>query len=279
MRTFAILRDEVFSPNSVDADREILSLTAQRVGEALHTKVDLVEEKHLACDDFMADEMDNQPTLWLSMARSNKVLRFLREREEHGQWVVNSAHAVEACRRSVVNRLMGDNGIPVPPSSGTYGCWLKRGDIAAQTIDDVVFAENEEAVKNGLEAFRKRGIQDVVVSAHIPGDLIKFYGVADTGFFKVYYPTADGGSKFGHEKRNGKPHYYTFDRDNLMRMAEKTAMLTRTWVYGGDAIVDSDGRFYIIDFNDWPSFSRCKSEAADAIKTLVLRQLDKNITK
>jgi len=36
-------------------------------------------------------------------------------------------------------------------------------------------------------------------------------------------------------------------------------------VYGGDAIIDAEGRISIIDFNDWPSFSRCREEAADAI--------------
>jgi hypothetical protein len=36
-------------------------------------------------------------------------------------------------------------------------------------------------------------------------------------------------------------------------------------VYGGDAIVRSDGSFVIIDFNDWPTFSPCREEAAKAI--------------
>jgi len=45
-------------------------------------------------------------------------------------------------------------------------------------------------------------------------------------------------------------------------------------VYGGDAIVQADGSFYIIDFNDWPSFSPCVNAAAEAISQLILSDYD-----
>ena len=35
-------------------------------------------------------------------------------------------------------------------------------------------------------------------------------------------------------------------------------------IWGGDAIVKGD-RFSIVDFNDWPSFSRVRNDAARAI--------------
>ncbi|MBF1080379.1 MAG: hypothetical protein HXL36_08470, partial [Prevotellaceae bacterium] len=41
--------------------------------------------------------------------------------------------------------------------------------------------------------------------------------------------------------------------------------LTGVAVYGGDAIVDKEGRFYIIDFNDWPSFSPFRKTMASSI--------------
>ena len=40
-------------------------------------------------------------------------------------------------------------------------------------------------------------------------------------------------------------------------------------IYGGDCIVRDDGSFALIDFNDWPSFARCREEAAAAICRLV----------
>ena len=36
-----------------------------------------------------------------------------------------------------------------------------------------------------------------------------------------------------------------------------------------EAIVRADGSFCVIDFNDWPSFSRCREEAAEAIASLI----------
>ena len=54
-------------------------------------------------------------------------------------------------------------------------------------------------------------------------------------------------------------------------MARETGIVT----YGGDAIVRADGSFCIIDFNDWPSFSRCRDEAADAIAAFVMRDYNR----
>ncbi len=36
-------------------------------------------------------------------------------------------------------------------------------------------------------------------------------------------------------------------------------------IYGGDVIIDQEGEFWFIDFNDFPSFSCCRKEAAEAI--------------
>ena len=57
----------------------------------------------------------------------------------------------------------------------------------------------------------------------------------------------------------------------------RLARLTNIDVYGGDCIVDHEGRFFIIDFNDWPSFSACKGQAADAISQLVNGLLATNV--
>ena len=111
----------------------------------------------------------------------------------------------------------------------------------------------------------QRGITDVVTQAHVKGDVVKFYGVEGTGFFRYYYSGDDTETKFGDEERNGKPRYYSFSSSNLQADAEKLACLLQTPVYGGDAIIQEDGCYVIIDFNDFPSFSRCREEAAKAI--------------
>ena len=58
--------------------------------------------------------------------------------------------------------------------------------------------------------------------------------------------------------------------EELQREVLRLAAALGVSVYGGDAIVRADGSFCLIDFNDWPSFSRCREEAADAIASLVL---------
>jgi glutathione synthase/RimK-type ligase-like ATP-grasp enzyme len=50
--------------------------------------------------------------------------------------------------------------------------------------------------------------------------------------------------------------------------AEQLAKAVGLQVYGGDCIVREDGSYCVIDFNDWPSFSRCRDEAATAISSL-----------
>jgi hypothetical protein len=164
-------------------------------------------------------------------------------------------------------------GTPVPPKEGTDGYWLKRGDAAAQTSDDVVYAADKEALATAVQTMRDRGVTDFVVSAHVVGDLVKFYGVGQRRFFRYYYPTDDGQSKFGDECRNGAACHYPFDEEALRYEAERLAEAVGVSIYGGDAIVRADGSFCLIDFNDWPSFSRCREEAAEEIVKLTVDNL------
>lgn len=117
---------------------------------------------------------------------------------------------------------------------------------------------------------QRRGITDYVVSAHVVGDLVKFYGVGQGRFFRYYYPTDDGQSKFGNECHNGVACHYPFSEEVLRQEVERLAAATGASIYGGDAIVRADGSFCLIDFNDWPSFSRCREEAADVVTELVV---------
>lgn len=119
--------------------------------------------------------------------------------------------------------------------------------------------------------FRRRGIEDMVISAHVEGDLVKFYGVGER-MFRYYYPSDDGISKFGDEARNGQARHYAFSQTALRKTVAQLAELAGVAVYGGDAIIDEHGSFYIIDFNDWPSFSRCRDEAARAIVQEILEK-------
>ncbi len=263
----AVSRAHRFSPNSIEKDRLILERAAQKtaslIGIDSHEGVETIDE----CDlhERVAASYPLDQTLILSMARSDDALDTLAGLEQRGSVVVNSPHGVRTCQRSVLDKLMRINGIAMPPRTGHDGYWLKRGDASAQSKDDIRFCHDEAELEAAREEFRAKGISEVVVSSHVVGDLVKFYGVEGTPMFRFFYPGDDGISKFGDEERNGKPHHYVFREEALHSEANRLAQLTGVTVYGGDAIVDGHGNFYIIDFNDWPSFSRCREEAAEAI--------------
>lgn len=254
MKIVAIARDKRFSPHSVEKDYAIL----QAVVEGLQQPVVWTDEAQVQTEGLPPAD------LYLTMARGTAVLQQLAEVEKAGKRVVNAAESVAQCVRSVLRRALQAHAIPLPPTEGNAGYWLKRGDASAQEQGDVVFCQDKEALTMQQQLFVQRGVTDWVVEAHLPGDLLKFYGVAG-GFFRYFYPSDDGMSKFGNEQHNGLAHHYAFDAAQLQAMVEQVAALTGVEVYGGDVIVAPSGDFFLIDFNDWPSFSRCREAAAKAI--------------
>ena len=254
-----VYRAERFSPNSVSRDRAIIDAVGSLLASQGCT-VEGVSEDMLGASDA-AD-------IYLSMARTPRALGILRQREAEGCTVVNRPDGVAACRRSSVDRLMRSHGLPAAPLSDTCGYWLKRGDEAAQGRDDVVFVHSEAEKDEALRRFKARGVADVVVTAHVRGDVVKFYGVLGTGFFTTFHADVNF-SKFGDEAVNGAARHYAFDAERLQSDAERLAVLAGVDVYGGDCIVREDGTYAIIDFNDWPSFARCRAEAAGAIAARV----------
>ena len=261
--TLMLKRDDRFSPNSVEKDLSILQAVAHNLP---YSKPTVIEEAELLRLDnsYIAANYE----LIVSMARLPEVLIRLEELRNMGLQVVNSGESVMRCQRGRLEQLMRENSIQMPPVDGEHGWWIKRGDAAAQSKDDVKYCPDEEALQKAKTEFAKRGIEDFVVSAHVVGDVVKFYGVGER-FFRFFYPTDDGQTKFGDENVNGNARHYSFDRQQLQDEAVRLARLVGIDVYGGDAIIDEKGQFYIIDFNDWPSFSRCRDDAAKAIAELI----------
>ena len=255
MKILLIQRAERFSPNSVDKDRAILDAVGARLLVAGH-EVEVVSEEQPFCTDGY--------DCIYSMGRLPETLAELEDTN-----AINSSKGIANCARCRLEEIMRKMGTPMAPQEGAHGYWIKRGDAAAQSKGDVQFAATKAELEQKKAEFARRGICKYTVSAHVPGDLIKFYGVAGTGFFRYYYPTDDGESKFGDEQRNGAAHHYPFEVNKLQQGAETLAETVGIKVYGGDCIVDEDGHYYLIDFNDWPSFSRCREEAATAIAELI----------
>lgn len=270
----SIYRAERYSPNSVERDKAIMDA----VCEKLSTRYTIykIREEDIETEGMplmlrLADAHQphsGAPLLVLSMARSRKALDILTQIEAEGARVINRAQAVLNATRTVIDRMMRENDIPCAPLHGDHGWWIKRGDEAAQEKGDVRFAADDRERDATIEEFHKRGITDIVTTAHVRGDLVKFYGVTGTAFFHTTYPTDGGFSKFGDETRNGTSRHTPFDIAALHGDASRLAQLTGIEVYGGDCIVRSDGSYAIIDFNDWPSFSVCRHDAAEAIASV-----------
>lgn len=267
-KTLLIQRAACYSPNSEEKDLAILQEVgcffddAKIIGEGDFVENFSTYNQLISVESLGAVNVYYQI---ISMARSPKALDCLEQLEQRGIRVLNPSVGIRACQRSNVEKVMRENHLPLPPDEGDDGYWVKRADAAAQSKEDVCFCHDWVEVEKMKSTFMQRGITDVVAQAHVKGDVVKFYGVEGTNFFRYYYSGDDTETKFGDEERNGKPQYYPFSSSDLQTDAEKLACLLQTPIYGGDAIIHEDGSYVIIDFNDFPSFSKCRKEAAKAI--------------
>lgn len=274
----SIYRAERYSPNSVERDKAIMDAVCEKLSTRYNiykTREEDIETEGMPLMLRLTDANQphsGAPLLVLSMARSRKALDILTQMEAEGARVINRPQAVLNATRTVIDRMMRENDIPCAPLHGDHGWWIKRGDEAAQEKGDVRFAADDRERDATIEEFHKRGITDIVTTAHVRGDLVKFYGVTGTAFFHTTYPTDGGFSKFGDETRNGRSRHTPFDIAALHGDASRLAQLTGIEVYGGDCIVRSDGSYAIIDFNDWPSFSVCRHDAAEAIASVATKE-------
>lgn len=265
MHILFIKRAEKYSPNSVERDAAIMAAVQSELERMGHTTT-LMRET-----DFVhrsIETLRSYPACF-HMARSAQALALLEQMQLAGCQIWNCPKALQAITRRMLLQTASEHGIGVPAFSTdtplTFPFWWKRDDHVSQSSNDVVLVHNEEQWKE----VQSYGAQAYVMEAHLPGDLIKFYGVRETGFFYWNYPTF---SKFGKESENGLSAGYPFDAARLQTDCQQLAALVGLSIYGGDAIVTADGKTYIIDFNDWPSFSSCRLQAAAAIAFLISKQ-------
>lgn len=275
IRVVGVSRGNEFSPNHVGNDAAIFRITAENL-EKKGCEVVLYPEKEFVEQGIEADFI-------FDMARDRATIRRLKELEDHGATVVNSAYGIDNCVRKAMTELLIANNVPHPrsviiPTDGTFSpdffpCWIKRGNSHAMVKEDVVYVECREEAEYVLADFRKRNIPEAVVNEHLVGDLVKFYGVQGTDFFYTFYPTEQSHSKFGLEAINGETRGYPFDVKKLQAYSNLAAEVLNVPVYGGDCVVSATGEIRIIDFNDWPSFARCREEAGPKIAECIYNRM------
>jgi hypothetical protein len=240
-----IYREERFSPGKVEDDRAIIDLVAAELRRGgLGVRM---------LDGDRLPRLETRPALVFAMCQGAAALGWLDEVAKRTP-VVNHPEAIRGCHRTNLVERLARAGVPQPrwalagerfPGSLGSGPWLKRGDVHAMQAGDVrrVFTEDDWARMTA--EFERRGIGRAIVQEHVEGAVYKFYGVKG-GFFRAY----------------GLP---AGQQDRAAALAERGAAALGLDVYGGDGVCAADGSLTLIDFNDWPSFSRCRIEAAGAI--------------
>jgi glutathione synthase/RimK-type ligase-like ATP-grasp enzyme len=266
----AVEREEIFSPGKEEADAAILQLACEEI-----VKIGFRVE-WIAADALK--DWQEPPALILSMAQGDAALTHLARWEAEGVFVINSTESVRNCSRRdtlfsclefelpgyrVAPTLVLDTqgGSAVADARNllkewSFPVWLKRGDFHALGPDDVFQINDFERLEEALSAFASRDIPKAVVQQHVEGEVLKFYGVGWENFWcrpqeVTRHPLQDGVSVVG-------------------RAAWDILELE---IYGGDIVLTPDENIFLIDLNDWPSFTGIQKESAIAISELVQNRL------
>ncbi len=277
----AVMRAGVYSPNHIGNDATIMNTVAEQLRKR-GCEVRIYTEEQFAAGNATEDVVIN-------MCRERRSTELLQQMEDSGCLVINSGYGIENCIRERQARILLGSGIPYPQSiivdtdeavarrlekMDMRQCWIKRGDFHAQHAEDVCYVRTPAEAQDVLQEYFLRGFRRAVISRHLPGRLVKFYGVAGTNFFHWFRP-------FEEEPRGLKSVLAAgSDADtrqaekavdaNLRTLCSRAANELNLVVYGGECIEASDGTLTIIDFNDWPSFSACRQDAATNIAKAVI---------
>jgi len=269
-RCWGLFREREHSPGRESDDAEILRLTAK------HLETHGVQVELRAPEELVATEVPPDGVFF--MCERMEALRTLLAWQERGVRLVNSPQAVlNTYRERMIAQLREANVAFVPSRLVATGdavvaarlpVWVKRADVHNTQDGDVVFAETPDAIAAALAGLAARGIEGAVLQPHVPGDLIKFYGVGPGG------GGPDGGPPwfrwFYHKDQRLAGH--AFDPARLARLVREAATALGLEIYGGDAIASADGSLQLLDLNAWPSFALYRDEAAPVIASyLALR--------
>jgi hypothetical protein len=258
-RALGIYREPEFSPGKVEADAAILDAT---MAELKREGVEILTVDPVSFATGPTPRAD----LVLPMCQGPRALKQLAKVEQEGAVAINSALSIRNCYRDLLAPGLEQAGVPTPAGALvpagepldvrklggldlTAGVFVKRGDLHALAPEDVQRAGDRAEVEAILGDFARRGIRFAYVQQEVVGRVVKFYGVSGAAHFSVHPE--------GEEVAEAAVRA-------LSEAATAAAGVLGLGAWGGDAILNGD-HFAIIDFNDWPSFSRVRAPAARAI--------------
>ena len=273
-----IFRETLHSPDRVFDDFEILRLTAEAL-EADGVEVELVRPEQISSEWWKRP----CPETAFVMCEQERMLEPLGVWERQGATLVNSVLAIRNTYRHRMIPLLSSTGVPFPRTelvatrspnlrdrlrshfrrADTRSLWIKRGDVHNTQEGDVSLARSAEEAWTLIQAFRFRDVTRSVWQEHIEGDLVKLYGVGESGnvWFKWFY------------HKDQELRRYPFSESELKDAFFSAARALRLEIFGGDAVVTSEGSVYMIDINAWPSFALFRNEASAAIARHLLTKI------
>ena len=275
------MRAAAYSPNHIGNDATILNAVAEQLRKR-GIEVHVYSEEH-----FIAHNVEE--SIIINMCRDPRSIDMLQRAEDNGRLVINSGYGIENCTRERLTRILVGNNIPYPESfstntnevvkgrlrrGGFNQCWIKRSDTHTMHKEDVSYVRHHDEAQEVLQEYFLRGIGRAVVSKHVSGDLVKFYGVQGQPFFYWFCPFVANGGTYGCSALNeGGSDAVKAMGLQLKKMCLHAAEELNVSIYGGDAVILPDGSASIISFNDWPSFASCRTEAASHIAKSVLASI------
>lgn len=257
-RALGIYREPEFSPGKVELDAAILDATL------LELQREGIETAALDAASF-GNAAPVRADIVLPMCQGARALKRLAEAEQAGAIAINSALSIRNCYRDLLAPGLERAGVPTPVGALvatdepldprklggldlSAGVFVKRGDLHALGPEDVQRASDRAEIESILGDFARRRIRFAYLQQEVPGRVVKFYGVSAGAYFSAHpeeeVPEASVRALSG------------------AAATAATALGLEAW--GGDAVLSGD-RFAIIDFNDWPSYSRVRAPAARAI--------------
>ena len=258
------MRSGAYSPNHIGHDAAIFNSVAEQLRKR-GCGVNIYSEENF-CSGAVKERFI------LAMCREKRSVERLQQLEDDGYFVLNSGYGIENCTRERMMRIFNGSGIAFPESlaaSTNEGvrsalnnmkmgrCWIKRADAPTMHKEDVTYVRHAEEAQEVLQEFFLRGINRAIISRHIEGRLVKFYGVAGTDFFLCVLPQEDTPAKYGFESTVSRNVTTPpFDIQEIRALCTKAANALDIKIYGGDCIITPEGNPVIVSFNDWPSFAR-----------------------
>lgn len=287
-KVLAISRDTKHSPNNEAKDAAVFSETignlqmqGWQIEECIETEWNKMDVESVTRHFDGIFHMARNP---LSLMRLEQVVLP----------VVNAPQAVRIVARSrdLTLRLLQQSGVSVPQwwsydpdsakvlvsdphSSQLFPGWVKAMREEGAQAEDVCFAGTALEADAHIKRLAAENVSDIVVTEHVDGELIKCYVVLDDEdlyFLHWFRPQQTGYSKFGEaELHNTQLTEMSVDEDLLATLSKAIGRALGLQVFGFDAIVQREGPLTVIDVNDWPSFSVCRKDAAEAIARMIIK--------